>query len=228
MKMKSISAILISTSLLALSLSAKNPGGPKPDAMNELIIKCRSSFELLQASEKPIPAFVIQEAEGLAIATVTRGGIGIGGQKGKGFVITKTEGGWSAPSSFDTGGGSIGLQLGVETVQYVFVLNTKTAIEQFVGNEVSLDAKASATAGPDHAAAANDKMPKSDIYIYSISDGAFAGATIGGVYVSVDTDLNNLVYSNLFTPNQILSGEVPAPSLMDTFYSQLNSIVEGE
>lgn len=228
MKTKFLVAAMAAFSLLGASLQAEGPGGPKPAAMNELIIKCKSSFELLQASEHAIPGIVVRNAKGIAIATVTRGGIGIGGQAGEGIVFAKLEDGWSAPSAFETGGASIGAQLGVETVQYVMVLNTDKALLSFTGDEVALDAKANATAGPDHAAASNDKLPKSDIYVYALTDGAFAGATIGGVYVTLDVELNNEVYSNLVTVNKILAGEAPAPPLMNSLYDQLNQLAEKE
>jgi len=228
MKTNWLTTALAAAFLLVANVQAEGPGGPKPDAMNELIIKCKSSFELLQASEHKIPALVIQQAKGVAIATVTRGGIGIGGQAGEGIVFARLEDGWSAPSAFETGGASIGAQLGVETVQYIFVLNTDKALLSFTGDEVKLDAKASATAGPDNAAVANDKLPKSDIYVYALTDGAFAGATVGGVYVTLDIELNNEVYSNLVTVNKILAGEVPAPPLMDSLYLQLNALDDSE
>lgn len=223
MKINRLTAAFAALLMISVNAFAEGPIGPNPDAMNELIIKSKNSFEQLQATDKSIPPLVLKQAKGLAVATVTRGGIGIGGQHGKGIVINKTEDGWSAPSAFETGGGSIGLQLGVETVQYVFVLNTDKAVMQFIGDEVKLDAKASATAGPDHAAAANEKLPKSDIYIYALTDGAFAGATVGGVYVELDLELNNEVYSNTVTVNQIIAGEVPAPAAMSTFYDHLNA-----
>ncbi|WP_309396883.1 lipid-binding SYLF domain-containing protein [Cerasicoccus maritimus] len=222
--MKPITTTLLAFSLIA-SAYADGPKGPEPKAMDELIVKAESTVNLMQASKKSIPAVVLQDCKGLAIASVTRGGIGIGGQKGEGIVIAKTDEGWSAPSAFDTGGGSLGLQLGVETVQYVYVLNTDAAILSFTGDKVELDAKASATAGPDHAAAANDKLPKSDIYIYALTDGAFAGATVGGVYVKLDIDLNNQVYSNIVKVNQIISGEVPAPPITKDLYDQLDAIM---
>lgn len=228
MKTKLLTAAIAAFSLLSINLQAEGPGGPEPKAMDELIIECKSAFELLQASEHAIPSIVMRHAKGVAIATVTRGGIGIGGQAGEGILIAKTDDGWSPPSAFETGGGSIGAQLGVETVKYVMVLNTDKAVMSFTGDEVALNAKANATAGPNHAAAANDKLPKSDIYIYALTDGAFAGATIGGVYVTLDIELNNKVYSNLVKVNQILAGEVPAPPLMDSLYAQLNSLAEKE
>ncbi|WP_309386728.1 lipid-binding SYLF domain-containing protein [Cerasicoccus frondis] len=221
---KPITATILAISLLS-SAFAEGPEGPQPNAMNELIVKAESAVSLMQQSKTAIPPIVLQDCKGLAIASVTRGGIGIGGQKGEGIVIVKTDDGWSAPSAFDTGGGSIGLQLGVETLSYVFVLNTDEAILSFTGDKVELDAKASATAGPDHAAAANDKLPKSDIYVYSLSDGAFAGATVGGVYVKLDIDLNNEVYSNIVTVNQIIAGEVPAPPITEGLYNQINAII---
>lgn len=210
-----LTALIVST----LALSAAD--GPKPHAMDELIIKSKSALELLQASEKSIPAQVLEKAQGLAIANVTRGGILIGGQSGEGIVVQKVEDGWSAPSAFDTGGGSVGAQIGLENVDFILVLNTPTAVQLFTADDVSLDAKASATAGPDRAAAAAEKLPASDIYVYAMSDGAFAGATVGGMFVSVDTDLNNEVYSNLVTVQQILSGEASPPAAAKGLYALL-------
>lgn len=213
--------ILVLLSLIASPWIASAAEGPDPHAMDALIIECKSALELNQASEKPIPALVLEQCKGLAIAKVTRGGIVIGASSGQGILIAKTEDGWSAPSAFDTGGGSFGAQIGLDTIRYIFVLNTPTAIQQFTGKKVSLDAQASATAGPDHSAAANRELPKADIYIYALSDGAFAGATVGGMYVNVDKDLNDEVYSNLVTTMEIITGEVSPPATAESLYELL-------
>ncbi|WOO42235.1 lipid-binding SYLF domain-containing protein [Rubellicoccus peritrichatus] len=182
-------------------------------AEDSLPVRTDTAIQILQKiaiSDKPIPQVVLDEAVGVAIVKIVRGGFIVGGQHGNGIILKHLGGGkWSAPLAFDMGGGSFGAQIGGDVVDYVFVLNNDVALEMFTSsNEVKFDAGAAATAGPDNATANKKDLPGKSIYVYSTTDGAFAGATVGGSYIKVEPEVNQATYGMEVTTEQILSGKV--------------------
>ena len=81
--------------------------------------------------ERAIPDWVLRNAKGLAILTVTKAGFIGSARGGSGIVIARTENGWSAPSAIGTGGLGVGFQAGVEITEFVIVLNTQEAVNAF-------------------------------------------------------------------------------------------------
>ncbi len=68
-----------------------------------------------QHSDEPIPAELLNHAKGVAIFTVTKAGLGIGGQGGEGIVMLQLGDlkahSWTAPCAFNLGGASLGAQI---------------------------------------------------------------------------------------------------------------------
>src|SRR5271155_2075897 len=96
------------------------------DNMDELIQEATQILENRQGSVDPIPTEILANAKGVAICTITKGGIGIGGQGGEGIVMVKHLGGpapvWRAPSAFNISGASLGAQFGFTTTNYIIIL----------------------------------------------------------------------------------------------------------
>lgn len=197
--------------------------GPDPSAMNRRILEAVTILELKQGSKSPIPQRVLDHAKGVAIIEMTKGGIGIGASHGDGIIVARTGKGWSAPSAFSQGGGSVGLQLGVEIKRLIYVLNTQEAVDSFAKDDrFKFDAKANATAGPQYVEEDAAASPAYAIYIYASSEGAFAGATIGGQVMTTDREINQKVYGPSFTTYEILRGKSKAPDLAKRLYALLN------
>ncbi len=191
--------------------------------MREWINEAVGILSTKQNSNTPIPREILAKARAVAIIEITRGGIGIGGSHGDGILLARTQKGWSAPLAFGQGGGSVGAQLGFESKKYIYVLMSDAALEQFTGDEkFKFDAKATATAGPDHVT--EEAIPQGELFVYTTkSDGAFAGATIGGQVVSVNYEVNRKAYGQGVTTAEILSGKVTAPKGTDKLHQLLKS-----
>src|SRR5260221_5717263 len=142
---------LLSTSLVLLLTSTLLSRAAN---MEERVHDATRILEKRQGSDDPIPAEILTNAKGVAICTIIKGGIGLGGQGGEGIVLVRHLGGatpvWRAPSAFNISGMSLGAQLGFTTIRYIIVLNTEAAIGQFVGvGKLKWDATATGTAGED-------------------------------------------------------------------------------
>jgi lipid-binding SYLF domain-containing protein len=199
--------------------------------MDQRIHDATKILEKRQGSADPIPAEILQNAKGIAICTVVKGGIGIGGQGGEGIVLVRhidPNGGapvWRAPSAFNISGGSIGLQLGISSISYIIVLNSQPAIGQFVGSgKLKLDATATGTAGNDTGVESEStrNLERREVLVYRDSGGIFGGATLGGSSVEVKDEINQQAYGEHTHIRQILEGKVPLPDTAHRLYDMLD------
>jgi len=83
--------------------------------------------EIMQIPEGGIPNELMSRAEAIAVIPhVMKGAFGVGGEYGKGLVSHRLDNGhWSTPSYIKIGGGSFGLQLGVEATDLVLVFTDR-------------------------------------------------------------------------------------------------------
>src|SRR5262245_36674478 len=97
----------------AVTLGAKDA-----DDYRERAMKAANALEeIMGIREDGIPEELMSRATAVAvIPNVVKGALGIGGQYGKGLVSHRGKNGkWSTPSFVDIGGGSFGLQIGVQS-----------------------------------------------------------------------------------------------------------------
>ena len=152
----------------------------------------------MEAPDQGIPEALLKKAYGIAVIPhVVKGAFGIGGRYGKGLVAQRNaDGGWGTPLFIEIGGGSFGLQLGVEATDVVMVFTNRDGIKPLLKGKLKIGADASATAGPvgRKAEVGTDILLKSAIYSYSRSKGLFAGIALDGAVLQLDDDANKSVY----------------------------------
>ena len=197
--------------------------------LDERIHDAISIVEKRQGSDDPIPAEILQNAKGIAICTILKGGIGIGGQGGEGVIVIRHSSGgapvWRAPSAFNISGASLGAQFGFSSISYIIVLNSERAIGQFVGQgKMKWDATATGTAGADTGVESEStrELEKHDVLVYRESGGIFGGATFGGSSIEVKDEINQEAYGNHIHVRDILEGKVPVPPSAQPLYNLLD------
>jgi lipid-binding SYLF domain-containing protein len=193
--------------------------------MDERISDATHILDKRQGSDDPIPAEILQNAKGIAICTILKGGIGIGGQGGEGIIVIRHLGGpvpiWRAPSAFNISGASLGAQLGFSSISYIIVLNSERAIGQFIGNgKTKFDATATGTAGVDTGIESDSTrdQEKREVLVYRDSGGLFGGATFGGSSIEVKSEINHEAYGEHVHVRDILEGSVPLPPNAQRLY----------
>jgi lipid-binding SYLF domain-containing protein len=215
---------------VSLALLFVSTASSRAAYMNERIRDATKILEKRQGSDDPIPAEILQNAKGIAVCTIVKAGIGIGGQGGEGIVMIRHLGGatpvWRAPSAFNISGGSLGAQIGFSSISYIIVLNTEHAIGQFVNSAGKLkwDATATGTAGGDTGVESEStrELEKHDVLVYRDSGGLFGGATFGGSSIEVKTEINQEAYGPHIHVRDILEGTVPPPHSADRLYELLD------
>src|SRR5499427_4528986 len=185
--------------------------------------------EVMGIPENSIPEELMARAHGIAIVPhVVKGAFGIGGQWGKGLMSQRREdGSWSAPAYIEIGGGSFGLQIGLQASDIVLVFTDEDGLKGILKGKLKLGADASATAGPvgRKAEVGTDVLLKSAVFAYSRSKGLFAGISLDGSIVSIDDAANRKIYGNNVTGEDILlSKAVRTNKVVQPFVAELQKV----
>lgn len=163
--------------------------------------------QIMGTREKSIPRDLLDRAEAVAVFPgVLKGGFIVGGRGGSGVISRRVANGWSAPAFFDLGGGSIGLQIGVASTDYILLFMNEHAVDSLLSDKFEIGGEGSAAAGPvgRSASASTDVKLNAQILSYSRSKGAFAGLELKGVVIKPDNEDNLQVYG--MTARDILTG----------------------
>jgi lipid-binding SYLF domain-containing protein len=184
------------------------------DSIERLRMSSDVLYSLMDASDKGIPEEVLSNAKCIVVVPhLVKGGFIVGGEHGRGIATCRTSGGWSAPAFISMGGGSWGLQIGVEGVDLVMLVMNDQGFQHLLSSKFEISGDASASAGPvgRHASAGTDWKLNTEILTYSRSRGAFAGITLSGAVVQQDEDSTRTIYGRDRSFRTILSGKVRAP-----------------
>jgi lipid-binding SYLF domain-containing protein len=185
--------------------------------------------EIMNIPENSIPEELMARAHGLTVIPhVVKGAFGLGGQWGKGLMSQRQEdGSWSTPAFVEIGGGSFGLQIGVQASDLVLVFTDESGIKGLLKSKLKLGADASASAGPvgRKAEVGTDAAFRSGVFTYSRSKGLFAGISLDGSVISIDDSANRKVYGKEVTGEQILlSNRVKPNATVQPFLTSLQKV----
>src|SRR6476619_4107741 len=150
---------------------------------------------------------------------LVKGGFLLGGKHGRGVATCRTADGWSAPAFVSVGGGSAGLQIGVEGVDLVMLVMNDQGFQHLLSSKFELTGEGSVAAGPvgRHASAGTDWKMNTQVLTYSRSKGVFAGLTLEGAVVKQDNDSTRAIYGKNMRFRNILSGKVSTPESAEAF-----------
>lgn len=166
-----------------------------------------------------IPHNLFDQAEGIIIIPgMINGGFVVGGKRGKGVAMVKQDGSWSNPVFVTFTGGSIGFQVGVQSVDLILVFKHKATLEKMENGDFTIGGDVSAAAGPvgRSSTASTDYKLEAEVYSYSRSKGLFAGISINGSNIAVDNSANRAFYSKSMSTHEIfMSGRNNSSALAD-------------
>ncbi len=194
--------ILIAISLVFTSASAG-------DKETEKLRDVKSVLQDFGNLKESIPHDLISQYQGIVIIpNLINVGIGIGGKRGKGVAIVKLDdGSWSNPVFVTLTGGSIGPQIGIQSVDLVLVFRHKGVLTEVKKGDFTIGGDISATAGPvGRSTSANtDYKLEAEVYSYSRSRGLFAGISINGSNLAIDKTANSNFYGDNVSAQDIFA-----------------------
>jgi lipid-binding SYLF domain-containing protein len=182
-------------------------------AQNKMDNRLGDSAEVLSqilAKHDEIPPQLLNRARCvLVFPGVKKLAVGIGGTYGRGVIVCRTgpnmTGPWSAPAMYKLNVGSLGVQLGSSSTDYVLLVQTPRGAEKILSGKLKLGADATAVAGPTGAKAVGANDTNIDVLTYSrAKSGLFAGAALGSASLDTDDDANQAVYGKPVTATSII------------------------
>jgi lipid-binding SYLF domain-containing protein len=216
------------TLLSIISLASFCWASAKDDSTERLQRASEVLQQMVQAPDKGIPEEVLAKAKCIAIVPhLVKGGLGFGGKHGRGVATCRTGEGWSAPAFISVGGGSWGLQIGVESVDLILLVMNDKGMEHLLSSKFQISGEGSAAAGPvgRHASAGTDWKLETEMLTYSRSKGAFAGLTLEGAVIQPDNDSTKAIYEKDVPFRAILTGKVASPDVAKPFVQSVRAAV---
>jgi lipid-binding SYLF domain-containing protein len=215
------SPLCLMLALSTMALAQTGVSSKIKDEVQQSQKAARVFQQIMGAPDKGIPTKVLDDAHCVAVfPDVIKAGFIIGGRGGRGVASCRTVRGWSGPAYFNLGGGSVGLQIGAQSTDFVLLFMTRDGIRSLLSNKFTLGGDASVAAGPvgRQAGASTDLALNAQILSYSRSKGLFAGLELKGVVIESDEDDMRDVYGTGVTAKEVLQdGRVSAPASARAF-----------
>ena len=222
--MKKILSLLL-MSLIGLVGTFAWAGSDREDTVERLQKSVDVVHAIMSTPDKGIPEEVLSGAKCIVVVpNLIKGGFILGGKHGRGVASCRTPEGWSAPAFVSVGGGSWGLQIGIEGVDLVMLVMNDRGLQHLLSRKFEMTGEGSVAAGPigRHTSAGTDILLNTEVLTYSRSKGVFAGLTLEGAVVEPDNDSTRAIYHGHMSFRSILSGAVETPHSADAFVSAVS------
>jgi lipid-binding SYLF domain-containing protein len=136
---------------------------------------------------KDVRVYVQNAYAVLIMPEVLKAGFLLGVNYGTGVLLVRDPqtGEWGEPAFYSMGGGSLGLQVGVQSSDMIFTIMNEGAVNKLLAHGVKFGADAGVAAGPLGAeiGAATTTALGEDVYVWGMSQGVFGGFWIDGTLI---------------------------------------------
>lgn len=150
---------------------------------------------------------MFKKAKGaLVCPRIFKAGFILGGQGGNCVMLGRTANGWTNPAFYGMGSGSIGLQIGVQDAEIIFVVLTEKGLQALLDNQFKIGADISvavATFGAGLQGSTTAALD-ADIVAFAQTRGLFAGISLDGSLISAKSEWNQLYYGQPIAAQQII------------------------
>jgi SH3 domain-containing YSC84-like protein 1 len=191
-----VSKIFLPLLILSLAFTTAKSQDKQDDKI-EAATKVLKDFTEMKES---IPQELLKVTQGIIVVPkLINAGFVLAGKRGKGIAMVKLEDGtWSDPVFVTITGGSVGFQAGIQSVDLVLIFKNRETLQDIGKGSFTLGGDISVTAGPvgRNSTASTDYKMEAEVYSYSRSKGLFAGISLSGSAISVDTKANEAFYGN--------------------------------
>lgn len=215
-----IALLLCAGLFLSVSVHAQEKEEKKIEAATTVL----GDFSKMKES---IPSELLNVTQGIIVVPkLINAGFVIGAKRGKGIAMVKrADGTWSNPVFVTITGGSIGAQIGVQSVDLVLIFKHSNSLTDIKKSSFTLGGDLSVAAGPvgRNSTANTDYKLEAEVYSYSRSKGLFAGISLNGASLAIDAMANTDFYGKATTAHKIFA----APDHSSTLVKELKSTLTG-
>jgi lipid-binding SYLF domain-containing protein len=219
-----IVSIVVASALAVTSANLWAASG-REDSVERLQAAAEVLHSIQEAPDHGIPDSVLNDTKCIIVVpNLIKGGFIFGAKHGRGVATCRTADGWSAPAFISVGGGSWGLQIGVEEVDLVMLVMNDRGLQHLLSSKFELSGDGAVAAGPvgRQAVAGTDWKLNTEMLSYSRTKGIFAGLTLEGAVVEQDNDSTWAIYDHEPSFRHVLSGAVAIPASADSFLKEVN------
>ena len=143
----------------------------------------------------------------LIVPGLIKAGFIFGAEFGNAVLLARDDTGkWSYPAFYTIGAGSLGLQVGVESSEVIFLIMSQEALDAVINHQVKLGADLSIAVGPMGTGTEAATMTNlgADIISYSKAVGLFGGVAFEGAVVGSRSSMNEAYYGRPVGPKTIV------------------------
>jgi lipid-binding SYLF domain-containing protein len=192
-----VSAVMLTTALAPEARSDKSQEKKVKEAAAQSAKAAKAFEAIMQVPDQAIPRELLSKAKAIAVfPEVIKVALTVGGEGGRGVVSRNVAGQWSEPAFFRAGGPSVGAQIGASATDIFLLLMSDDSVGSLMKDKVELGGEVGVAAGPvgRNAGAGTDALMHAEVLSYSRSRGLFAGASVKGIVLKPEDDLNTAVY----------------------------------
>jgi lipid-binding SYLF domain-containing protein len=137
---------------------------------------------------------------------------------GRGYMSCRKGDGWSSPAAIVLEGGSVGLQIGGESIDVVILSVNKNRRWQLFGERFAVGSDASAAWGIGKSA---HSIPNAEFLFYGATKGIFGGFGLDGAAMKRDASGNQALYGKDMTTYEIIDQRDETPAIASRFIAAL-------
>jgi lipid-binding SYLF domain-containing protein len=177
---------------LLLSLPASSARAQTAEGQQELVDRATLAVsDVLSGREGEEPRELLPQSRAVMICPrVFRAGFLFGGEGGGCVLVARGgQGSWSAPAFYSMGGGSFGLQAGIQDAEIVMMIRTEAGLRAVMDSQFRIGADASVavvTVGGGVEGATSVAL-NADIVAFARTRGLFAGVSLQGSVMDSDS-----------------------------------------
>lgn len=163
--------------------------------------------EMLGPKDAEDERALLRRAKGVLVCPqIFKAGFILGGQGGSCVMSGHAARGWTAPAFYGLGSGSIGLQIGIQDAEIVFIVLTEKGLQALLDSQFKFGADASvavATIGVGIQGSTTAAL-QADIVAFSRARGLYAGVTLDGSHIGTKSDWNQIYYGHPIAAQQLV------------------------
>ena len=203
-------ARLIAVLAFVMTGLAGQPAQAQKSEQQQLIERSRLVLDafLSDPQFESVRVYVQNAYAVLIMPEMLKAGFLLGANYGTGVLVARDpqSGAWGDPAFYGMGGGSIGLQIGLQSSDMIFTVMNEGALGKLLDHGVKFGADAGVAAGPLGAAVGTGTTTHlgEDIYAWGMSQGLFGGFWLDGSLLLPKNDWNQAYYGRPIQPEEIV------------------------
>ena len=202
------SALLGLAALIVAALTSALPARAQSDQQALVDRSTLAVQEIVSGPHVGDLQALLQQARAVMICPrIFRAGFFFGGEGGNCVLVARAGGGsWSYPAFYTMGGGSFGLQIGIQDSQLMMVIRTDRGLNAVINSQFKIGADAGiaiATVGAGLNGSTSADLG-ADIVIFSLARGLYGGISLNGSLMSSRSGWDQSYYGTDAAPRQIV------------------------